>query len=153
MVKPKNGTEDLSLLITKKCETLIKQTFTRPEETHEFKPNKSRESFHFNPPIPIEGSWMIGLTSLELYNSIFNINRTNTKFELYTDSFDESSFEEFKDQLEAILSISYITPYHPRHEKIGPRNIEAYRKLGLEKSGSDGCIILLMGYALSIWRF
>ena len=41
MIKPKNETESLLLFITKNCETFIKQTFTRPEETFEFELNKS----------------------------------------------------------------------------------------------------------------
>ena len=43
MIRPNNQTEDLLLSITKNCET-----------------------FHFNPPISIEGSWMIGLTDGEV---------------------------------------------------------------------------------------
>ena len=64
MIRPKNE--------TKNCETLIKQTHRKAEETLEFKMNKSKETFHLKPPIPIEGLWMIGLTDLEVYNSIFN---------------------------------------------------------------------------------
>ena len=92
MIRPKNETEDLLLSITKNCETLTKQTRRKAEETMEYKMSKPRETFHFVPTIQIEGSWMIGLTSLEVYNSIFNINKTNNKFELYTDTFDEFSF-------------------------------------------------------------
>ena len=44
---------------------------------------QSEQTSHFKPPIPIEGSWMIGLTDLEVYNSIFNITEENKKFELY----------------------------------------------------------------------
>ena len=35
-IQPKNETEDLLLSIIKKCETLIHQIHTRPEETLEF---------------------------------------------------------------------------------------------------------------------
>jgi len=73
MIRPKNETENLLLSITRNCETLIKQTHTRPQETLEFKLTKPRETFNFNPPITNEGSWMIGLTSLGVYNSIYNI--------------------------------------------------------------------------------
>ena len=73
MIRPKNETEYLLLSITKNCETLIKQTHGKAEETLEFKLTKPRETFHFNPPISIEGSWMVGLTSLEVYNSMFVI--------------------------------------------------------------------------------
>ena len=71
MVRPKNETQDLLLSKTKNCKTLIKQTHTKPEETLEFKMNKPRETFHFNPPIQVKEDWMIGLTDLEIYNSIF----------------------------------------------------------------------------------
>ena len=117
MIRPKTETEDLLLAITKNCETLIKQTHTRPEETLEFKLNKSRETIQFNLPISIEGSWMIGLISLEVYNSIFNITDENNNFELYTDNVDEFSFTELKDELEEIPNISDITPYHLQQEK------------------------------------
>ena len=83
MIRPKNETEDLLLSITKNCVTLIEQTHREAEETLEFKMIQSKQTFHFKPPIPIEGSWMIGLTDLEVYNSIFNITEENNKFELY----------------------------------------------------------------------
>ena len=83
MVKPKNETEDLLLSITKNCETLIDQTHRKAGETLELKMIKPRETFHFKPPIHIKGDWMIGLTDLELYNSLFNITEENNKFQLY----------------------------------------------------------------------
>ena len=89
MIHHKNKTEDLLLSITKICETLNKQTHRWAEGTLEFKITKCRETFHFKPPISLEGSWMIGLTFLDVYNSIFNLNHENNKFELYTDTFDE----------------------------------------------------------------
>ena len=55
MIRPKSDTEDLLLSITKKCETLIKQFHTQPEETLKCKLNKSRQTFHFIPPIQING--------------------------------------------------------------------------------------------------
>ena len=41
MIRPKNETEDLLLSINKNCETLIKQTHGKTEETLEFKLNLS----------------------------------------------------------------------------------------------------------------
>ena len=73
MIRPKNETEDLLLTITKNCETLIEQTHRKPEECLEFKMTRPNETFHFKPPISIEGSRMIGLTDLEVYISVFNI--------------------------------------------------------------------------------
>ena len=125
MIQPKNETEELIISFTINCETLNEQTHRKAEETLEFKLTKPRGTFHFNPPIQIKGDWMIGLTSLEVYNSIFNINQENNKFELYTDTFDEFSFTALK----KILNISDITPHHLQRETVGPRIIQAYRKL------------------------
>ena len=67
MIRPKNETEDLLLSITKICETLIKQTHRKPQETLEFKLVKPRETFHFNPPIQTKEDWMLGLINF-FYN-------------------------------------------------------------------------------------
>ena len=113
MIRPKNGTEDLLLSITKNCETLIEQTHRKPEETLEFKMARSRETFHFNPPIEVKGDWVVSLVDLEVYNSIFNITEENTKFELYIDNFDEFfSYTKLKDEIAEILNILALTPYH-----------------------------------------
>ena len=81
---------------------------------------------------------MVGLTNLEAHKPIFNITEEINNVELYTDTFDDFLFKKLKDEPEEILSISDITPYHLQHEKIGPRIIQAYRKLGLEKTSTDG---------------
>ena len=70
-IRPKNETEGFLFSITKNCQTLIEQTHRKAEETLEFKMIQSKKPFHFESPIPIEGSWMIGLTVLEVYNSFF----------------------------------------------------------------------------------
>ena len=80
-IEPKNETEELLLSLTKNCETLIQHTHRKAEQTLEFKLTKSRETFHFQPPISIEEFLMLGLTSLELY--IFFITEESSKFEIY----------------------------------------------------------------------
>ena len=152
MIRPKNETENFLLSLTKNCETLNEQTHRKPEETLEFKMTKPRETIHFNPSIKTEGDWMLGLIDLEVYNSIFNITKENNKFELYTDTFDEFSFEELKDEIEEILNIPEITDNHLEDETLGPRIAETYSKLRLDKTSHDGYIILLMGYAKSPFR-
>ena len=63
----------------------IKQTQTEPQETLEFKITKLRETFSFKPSIilGLEGSSIIALTNLEVYNSNFNIREEKNKFKLY----------------------------------------------------------------------
>ena len=152
MIQPKNETENLLLSITKNCEMLIEQTHRKPEETLEFKMPKPRETFHFKPPIHTEGDWMLGLKDLEVYNSIFNVTKENYKIELYTDTFDEFSFEELKDEVDEILNIPEITNSHLEDETLTPLIIDTYQKLRSDKSSHDGYIILLMGYARSPFR-
>ena len=55
---------------------------------------------------------MIGLITLEVYNSVFNITEENIKFEIYTDTFDGFSFTEIKDELEEMLTESKTTFEH-----------------------------------------
>ena len=66
-----------------------------------------------------DSNCMIGLTSLEVYVSIFNVTEKNNKFELYTDFFAEFSFTELKEELDEILEIVDITPKHLQDERIG----------------------------------
>ena len=82
-IQPKNQTKKLILSIIKNCETLINQTQKKEEETLEFKPSEHRKTFQFSPPITIEGSRMIGLTSLKVYISIFIRRRENNKFKRF----------------------------------------------------------------------
>ena len=122
----------------------------------EIKLTKSKQTFHFKPSINlgVDSNWMIGLTSLEVYNSIFNITETNNKFVLYTDTYNEFSFVESKDELEEILDISNIRDNQLEVEILGPRIMNAYEKLETEKRQTGGYYMLLMGYAqFSLWRF
>ena len=152
MIRPKNEIEGLLLSVAKNCEKLVEQTHRKPEETFEFKMLKPRETFHFNPPIHNKGDWMLGLIDLKVCNSIFNITKENNKFELFTDTFDEVSFEELEDELEEILNIPKITDDHVEDKTTAERIIKAYWDLRSEKSSTDGYIILLMGYARSPFR-
>ena len=152
MIRRKTQTEDFLLSITKNCETLIKQTHTKPQETIEFKKIKPREIFHFKPQIQIQGDWMLGLVNLEVYNSIFNITEENNKFEIYGDMSDNFGFLQLKDEIEEILDISHITDDHLNDEILGPRIIDEFIKLSNEKKNSDSYMILLFGYSASSFR-
>ena len=152
MIQPKNETEDLLLSITKNCEKLVEQTHRNPEESLEFKMLKSREIFHFKPPIQTKGDWMLGLIDLEVYNSIFNITKENNKFELYTDIFEEYSFHELQDEVAEILNIPKITDDHLEDKATADIIAETYQKLRSDKSSHDGYLIILMGYARSPFR-
>ena len=74
---------ELLLLIKKHTDTLIEQTKTKPQEILEFKMNKQTQMFSFNPPINlVEGKWLLGVTSVECKNSVFNITSGNNWFSI-----------------------------------------------------------------------
>ena len=92
---------------------------------------------------------MIGLTSLEVYNFIFNKTEEIIEFELYRENFDEFSFAEPKNVVEEIINDSDISPEDLRDDTKGPSIISVCRKLQMEKSSTDGSIILLADCAAS----
>ena len=155
MIKPRNETEDLLLSITKNCETLIEQTHRKPEETLEFKMLKSKETFHFKPPIQIKGDWMIGLTDLEVYNSIFNITEDNNKFKLYKFPDEKAggvTYEKVRDEIEKNLDIEDITAADLQDDIIGPIIIEEYREQVEKRMNDEQYMNILAIYTSSVFQ-
>ena len=155
MVKPKNETEDLLLSITKNCQTIIKQTHRKPEETLEFKMTKSRETFHFNPPIQVKEDWMLGLVDLEVYNSIFNITEKNNKFEIYKFPDEKAggvTYEKVRDEIEKDLDIEDITAEDLQDDIIGPIIIEEYREQVTKRMKDDKYMFILNFYVNSVFQ-
>ena len=155
MIRPKNETEDLLLSITKNCQTLIEQTHRKAEETLEFKMIKPRETFHFKPPILVEDNWMLGLTDLEIYNSIFNITEENNKFELYKfpdEKADGISYTKVKDEIERDLDISGITDEDLQDDTIATIIIEEYKKQVTKRKEDGGYMNILLGYPRSVFQ-
>ena len=87
---------ELLLLIEKHTDTLIEQTKTKPQETLEFKMNKQMQTFSFNPSINLveEGKWLLGVSSFECTNSVFNITNENNSFSIITPGHYETEFAE-----------------------------------------------------------
>ena len=155
MIKPKNETEDLKLSVTKNCETVIDQTHRKPEETLEFEMIKPREIFHFTPPIQIKGDWLIGLTDLEVYNSIFNIKERNNELQLYIFSDEKTggvSYEKVRDEIERDLDISDITATDLQDDIIGPLIIEEYKEQVTKRVKDEQNMNILSIYASSVFQ-
>ena len=155
MIRPKTQTEDLLLSITKNCETLIDQTHRKAEETLEFKMIKPRQLFHFKPPIQIKGDWMIGLTDLEVYNSIFNITEQNNKFELYKFPDEKAGGVTYKKVTAEIgkdLDIEDITAEDLQDDIIGPIIIEEYNEQVAKRMNDEQYMEILAGYVSSVFQ-
>ena len=155
MIRPKNEKENLLLSITKNCETLIEQTHRKAEETLEFKMNKSREIFHFSPPIHVKGDWMIGLTDLEVYNSLFNITEENNKLKLYKFPDEKAggvTIEKVRDEIEKDLDIEDITATDLQDDKIGSNIIEEYKEKVSKRMKDEQYMIILASYTSSVFQ-
>ena len=155
IIRPKNETQDLLLSITKNGETLLEQTHRKAEETLEFKMGISKEFFHFNPPFQIKRYWMIGLASLELYNTIFDITEENNKFELYNFLDEESSgvsYIKVRNEIERDLDISDITAADLQDGPIGPIVFEEYREQVTKGREDVAYMNILSGYPRSIFQ-
>ena len=99
---------ELLLLIKKHTDTLIEQTKTKPQETLEFKRNKQRQTFSFNPPINLveEGKWLLGVSSFECTNSVFNITDENNSFSIIIPGHWETEFvEKIIDEVNRLLDL------------------------------------------------
>ena len=155
MIRPKNETQDLLLSITKNCETLIEQTHTKPQETLEFKMIKPRETFHFKPPIQVKGDWMIGLTDLEVYNSIFIITEENNKFQLYKFPDEKAggvTYEKVRDEIEKDLDIEDITAEDLEDDIIAPNIIEEYNEQVTKRMNDEQYMNILAIYTSSVFQ-
>ena len=102
---------NLLLLIKKHTDTLIEQTKTKPQGTLEFKMNKQMRTFSFNPPINLveEGKWLIGVSSSECTNSVYNITNENNSFSIIIPGHYETEFaEKFFDELNKLLELKSL---------------------------------------------
>ena len=84
------------LLIKKHTDTLIEQTKAKPQETLEFKMNKQRQTFSFNPAINLdeEGKWLMAVSLFNCPNSVFNITNENSSFSIIIPGHYKTEFAE-----------------------------------------------------------
>ena len=102
---------ELLLLIKKHKDTLIEQTKTKPQETLEFKMNKQMQTFSFSPPINLveEDKWLLGVSSFECTNSVFNITDENNSFSIIIPGhYQNESDEKTIDNLIKLLELKFL---------------------------------------------
>ena len=116
---------ELLLLVKKHIDTLIEQTKTKPQENLEFKMNKQMQTFLFNPTINLveEGKWLLGVTSLECTNSVFNITNENNSFSIiipghYQTESGEKTIDELNKLLELMSLELHVKEVRKRGNKI-----------------------------------
>ena len=155
MIRPENETEDLLLSITETCETLIGQTHTKPQETLEFKMIKTRETFHFNPPVEVKEDWVLGLIDLEVYNSIFIIIEQNDNFELYKfpdEKAGGTSYKKVRGEIEIELDISDFTAVDLQDDIKCPIIFDEYREQVTKRMKDEHYMRILSIYTSSLFQ-
>ena len=115
--------ESLFLSIAKSNLDIVENTLSKPQENLEFKMNKQKESFSFDVPLELPEQWMMGVTSLEVYNTVYNITEKNNKLKLFTT---EQNLKEYKVATEFMSKIKKL--YGTSGNK-GYSNIEEIKKL------------------------
>ena len=123
---------ELLLLIKKHRDTLIEQTTTRPQETLEFNMNKQMETFSFSPPINLSEKckWLLGVTSFECTNSVFNITNENNSFSIsITGPWNSEDGEELINELNKLIEL--------RSENDIEFHVEEVRKRGNQMKIGD----------------
>ena len=117
--------------------------------------NKPREMFHFKPPIQVKGDWMIGLTDLEVYNSIFNVTEENNIFKLYKFPDEKAggvTYEKVRDEIEKDLGIEDITAVDLQDDKIAPIIIEEYKEQVSKRMNDEQYMNFLAIYTSSVFQ-
>ena len=90
---------------------MIEQTKTKPQETLECKLNKPTQTFSFNPPWNLveEGKSLLGVSSLECTNSVFNIiNKNNSFLVIIPAHYQNKSEEKTIDNLNKLIELNSL---------------------------------------------
>ena len=74
--------ESVLLSITKSNQEIVENTHSKPQETLEFQMTKQKESFSFDVLLHSNEKWMMGVTSLEVDNTVYNIDEKNNKLQI-----------------------------------------------------------------------
>ena len=117
----------------------------------EFNLTKPTETYPFNPPIQIEGDWMLELTDLEVYNSIFNITEEINKIELHYFPVEKTSgvsYEKIRDEIEKDLDLSDFTATDLQ----GPIILKEYRDQVTKRMKAVGYTTIVADYIKSIFQ-
>ena len=82
--------EILLLEMAKSNREIAQNTKIKQQETLEFKLDKNAKYFKFDEPLLLErGEWQMGLISLEVYNSVYNITEKNNTLQFVNNQLSE----------------------------------------------------------------
>ena len=84
---------------------IVGNTLSKPQEILEVKMSNQKESVSFDTPLELPGNWMMGETSLEVYNTVYNITKTNNKLKMF---YPEQMLIKYKAAIEFVSKIKTL---------------------------------------------
>ena len=122
--------ESLLLSIAKSNQEIVENTHSKPQETLEFKMNKQKESFSFDIPLELPEKWMMGVTSLEVYNTVYNITEKNKKLKILLK---DEQLKSLNVDTQLVLNVEYLYKISDMQstsgiEKINTFMVDSYSK-------------------------
>ena len=117
--------ESLLLSIAKSNQNIVKNTPSKPQETLEFKMIKQKESFSLDIPLELPEKWMMGVTSLEVYNTVYNITEKNNKFKILLN---DQQLKSLNVDTQLVMNVEYIYKISDSIEKINKFIVDSFSK-------------------------
>ena len=116
--------ESLLLNIAKSNLDFVENTLSKPQETLEFKMNKQKESFSFDIPLDLPEQWMMGVTSLEVYNTVYNNTEKNNKLKILLK---DEQLKSSNVDTQLVMNVEYLYKISDV-EKINTFMVDSYSK-------------------------
>ena len=117
--------ESLLLSIAKPNQEIVENTHSKPQETLVFKMNKQKESFSFDFPLDLPEQWMMGVTSSEVYNTVYNITEKNNKFKILLK---DEQLKSLNVDTQLVMNVEYLYKAFDNIEKINNFMVDSYSK-------------------------
>ena len=120
-----NKNESLLLSIAKSNQEIVENTHSKPQESLEFKINKQKESFSFDVPLELPEQWMMGVTSLEVYNTVYNITEKNNKLQILLK---DEQLKSLNIDTQLVMNVEYLYKISGSIEKINKFMVDSFSK-------------------------
>ena len=79
-LSPADEIETLTLEIVKLMQKVEENTHTKAQEPLEFKLTKPKQNFNFDKQLIIPKKWLMGVTILQVYNTVYKMTERNKIF-------------------------------------------------------------------------
>ena len=93
------------LTIAKANQEIVENTHFKPQETLESKMTKQKEYYSFDVSLHLDEKWTMGVTSLEVYNTVYNVTEKNNKLEILLT---KQQLEEHRVDTELLPNIKHL---------------------------------------------